>query len=99
MNIDPISLPAYQRLATALDALPNRFPAAEDDSHLRLLAKIFTPAEADLAAGLLPEMESPGEIAARLGRDAREVTGLLKEMSKKGQILIGKTAQAASGLA
>jgi Na+-translocating ferredoxin:NAD+ oxidoreductase subunit B len=92
MNIDPISRPAYQRLANALDALPNRFPAAEDDSHLRLLAKIFTPAEADLAADLLPEMESPGEIAARLGRDTREVTGLLKEMSKKGQILVGKTA-------
>jgi ferredoxin len=82
----------YRRLAAALDALPNRFPPAADESDLRLLAKIFSPAEADLAAQLLPEFESPMQIAERLGRDAREVAGLLKEMTRKGQINIGKTA-------
>jgi Na+-translocating ferredoxin:NAD+ oxidoreductase subunit B len=97
MNIDQTSISAYRPLAAALDALPNRFPPAEDDSHLRLLAKIFTPQEAELAAGLLPGLEPPAEIAARLGRDAREVTVLLKEMSKKGQILVGKTAQGRLG--
>jgi Na+-translocating ferredoxin:NAD+ oxidoreductase subunit B len=97
MGLDQTSIFAYRRLAAALDALPNRFPPAEDDSHLRLLAKIFTPQEADLAGGLLPDLESPAEIAARLGRDAREVTVLLKEMSKKGQILVGKTAQGRLG--
>lgn len=87
----------YRRLARALDALPNRFPPAADESHLRLLAKIFLPEEADLAAGLKPNLETPAEIAARLQRDAREVAGLLKEMSKKGQVLVGKTGQGRLG--
>jgi Na+-translocating ferredoxin:NAD+ oxidoreductase subunit B len=97
MNLDPSSQSAYERLASALDALPNRFPPADDESHLRLLAKIFTPQEAELASCLLPDLESPGEIASRLGRDIREVTGLLKQMSQKGQIQVGKTAQGRLG--
>lgn len=88
---------AYRRLARALDALPNRFPPAEDDSDVRLLAKIFSPQEAALAADLLPEPEAPAHIAERLGRDVREVTGLLKEMVKKGQVTMGKTAQGRLG--
>jgi len=97
MKIDPDSRSAYQRLGKALDALPNRFPPAQDDSHLRILAKIFTPEEADLAAELLPDLETPAEIAARLGRDPRTVTGLLREMSKKGQISMGKTSEGRLG--
>jgi len=87
----------YRRLAHSLDGLPNRFPAAEDESDLRLLAKIFTPEEATLAADLLPEMETPAQIATRLGRPPQEIIPLLKEMSKKGLISIGKTAQGRLG--
>jgi len=100
MNPEPLPFDLqspYRRLANSLDALPNRFPTAEDESHLRLLAKIFTPAEADLAADLLPGLEPPGQIAVRLCRDAQTVNGLLKEMSKKGLIAIGKTAQGRLG--
>jgi H+/Na+-translocating ferredoxin:NAD+ oxidoreductase subunit B len=81
----------YRRLAEALDDLPNRYPPAEDDSHLRLLAYIFTLEEANLAAKLLPEMETPANISKRLDRDMRETTIMLKEMVKKGLIAIGKT--------
>jgi ferredoxin len=81
----------YRRLARTLDALPNRFPPAEDESELRLLAKIFTVEEADLTACLLPVLETPAEIAKRLGRDVKDVMVLLKDMSKKGLILVGKT--------
>lgn len=87
----------YRRLARSLDALPNRFPPAEDESDLRLLAKLFTPAEADLAANLLPESEQPGQIGERLGRDPRETAVQLKEMSKKGLISLGKTAEGRLG--
>ena len=87
----------YRRLARSLDALPNRYPPADDESDLRLLAKIFLPEEAALAADLLPELEPPAQIAARLGRDMREVSSLLKEMSKKGQIAFGKTSQGRLG--
>jgi ferredoxin len=87
----------YRRLARALDALPNRFPSAEDGSDLRILAKLFAPGEADLAADLLPHLETAAQIAARLGRSAPEVSGLLREMSKKGLISAGKTEQGRLG--
>lgn len=87
----------YRRLAQTLDALPNGFPPADDESDLRLLAKIFTPEEASLASDLLPELEQPAQIAERLGRDFRETSLLLKEMSKKGLIVFGKTAQGRLG--
>lgn len=89
--------PAYRQLARTLDALPNGFPAAADQSDLRLLAKLFTPQQADLAANLLDELEGPAQIAERLGRDLREVAGLLKEMSRNGLIAMGKTSQGRLG--
>jgi Na+-translocating ferredoxin:NAD+ oxidoreductase subunit B len=89
----------YRRLAHSLDSLPNRFPPADDESDLRLLAKIFTPEEADLTADLLPEMESPAQISERTGRDLRAMSAVLKELSKKGVILVGKTAQGRLGFA
>ena len=91
----------YRRLANRLDALPNRFPPSEDESDLRLLARLFNPQEAALAADLLPEKEGPAEIAARncnrMGLDSREITMMLREMAKKGLIAIGKTAQGRLG--
>jgi Na+-translocating ferredoxin:NAD+ oxidoreductase subunit B len=81
----------YRRLAASLDSLPNRFPHAPDDSDLRLLAWLFTPEQAGLAASLLPELETPTQISQRLGRDAQETTILLKEMSLKGLVATGKT--------
>lgn len=87
----------YRRLARSLDALPNRFPEAPDESDLRMLAKLFSPDEAALAADLLPDMENPVQISQRLGRDMREVSGLLKEMSKKGLIAVGKTPEGRLG--
>ncbi|HEX7566937.1 MAG TPA: hypothetical protein VF355_00070 [Anaerolineaceae bacterium] len=68
----------YRQLARSLDALPNRFPPTDDESDLHLLAKIFTLQEAELAAGLLPEPESPAQISERLGRDPQETTAQLK---------------------
>jgi len=81
----------YRRLARSLDGLPNRFPAAQDGSDLRLLAWLFTPEQADLAAELRPELETPTQISQRLGHDLHETVTLLKEMSQKGLVATGKT--------
>jgi hypothetical protein len=40
----------YQQLAQRLNALPEGFPATESGVELRLLAKLFSPEEAALAA-------------------------------------------------
>jgi len=39
----------YERLVDALNALPNGFPRTPSGAELRLLKKVFTPEEAELA--------------------------------------------------
>ena len=57
----------YHQLAARLNELPNGFPPAADGAELRLLAKLFTPEEAALAAQLRLTLETPSEIAIRIG--------------------------------
>ncbi len=85
----------YKQLATRLDSLPNGFPPTEDGAELRLLEKLFTPEEADLAEKLRMTLETPKEIATRLRRDRREIKPMLKTMARKGLI---KAGRADSGL-
>jgi len=80
----------YQRLATRLDALPNGFPPTEDGSELRLLEKIFTPEQADLAAQLRMTKETPEQLAERIGGDAQELKKQLKGMARNGLITVGR---------
>ena len=85
MNMD-----AYMRLAEHLDALPNGFPATDDGRELKILEKLFTPEEAELAAQLTSELETPEEIARRTGRDAASLRDQLKAMSRHGLIEPGR---------
>jgi len=86
MNDNP-----YKALAERLDALPNGFPPTGDGVELRLLAHIFTPEEAALAAQLRLTLETPAHIAARLGGDAKVLRKQLKEMVRRGLITAGRT--------
>jgi ferredoxin len=83
-------LTCYRALAERLDALPNGFPPAPDGAELRLLAKLFTPEEAALAAQLRLTLETPAQIAARLGADAKATRSTLKEMARRGLIAAGR---------
>jgi Na+-translocating ferredoxin:NAD+ oxidoreductase subunit B len=90
MGLDP-----YKKLAQALDALPNGFPATKNGVELRLLEKLFTPEEASLACQLSTHLESADEIAARIGGNSAELRRKLKSMSRRGLIEAGR---AESGL-
>ena len=81
---------AYEELAKRLNALPNGFPPTEDGREIKLLAKLFTPEEAGLAAQLRPWFEIPEDIAARTGREIQELRGQLKAMSRRGLIEAGR---------
>jgi electron transport complex protein RnfB len=85
METDP-----YKRLAEQLDALPNGFPATKDGSELRLLARLFTPEEAALAAQLCPTLETVEQIGLRTGRKTEELRIQLKGMSRRGLIAAGR---------
>ena len=85
MNTSP-----YQELAERLNALPNGFPPTDDGRELKLLAKIFTLEEAELASLLTPELETAEEVAARTGRNVDELRAQFKGMSRSGLIEAGK---------
>ncbi|CAG1011520.1 hypothetical protein ANAEL_04200 [Anaerolineales bacterium] len=80
----------YKHLAERLNSLPNGFPPTNDGRELKLLAKIFTPEQAELAAQLSSEFETAEEIAARTGKNASELRNQLKAMSRSGLIEAGK---------
>ncbi len=81
---------AYRHLANRLNELPNGFPPAPDGAELRLLAYLFTPEEAALAAQLRLTLETPAEIAARLGVDQQALRKQLKSMVTRGLITAGR---------
>jgi Na+-translocating ferredoxin:NAD+ oxidoreductase subunit B len=81
---------AYRQLATRLNELPNGFPPAPDGAELRLLAYLFTPEEAALAAQLRLTLETPIELATRLGVDQQALRRQLKSMVTRGLITAGR---------
>lgn len=80
----------YKRLAERLDSLPNGFPPTDDGSELRLLAKLFTPEEANLASQLRIMLETSNQIAERLGLEHNPARQMLKSMARRGLIRAGK---------
>jgi ferredoxin len=80
----------YRQLAQRLDALPNGFPPTEDGAELQILENLFSPAEAELASNLRMTLETPKNIATRLGRDYQEIKPLLKSMARNGLIKVGR---------
>ncbi len=80
----------YGKLAKRLDALPNGFPATASGVELELLAKLFTPEEAALAATLRLTEEPADVIAERAGVEAEKAYDTLKEMARRGLIRAGR---------
>ncbi len=94
-----MSQEVYRQLAQRLDAIPNGFPATQSGVELRLLAKIFEPDEAALAAVMSQEKESYRAIAERAGVEPRVARRRLKAMARKGLIFAGRGDTPGSGLA
>jgi electron transport complex protein RnfB len=74
----------YERLAEALNKLPNGFPRTSSNVEIRLLKKIFPPEEASLASQLSGSMESVEAIANRVGLPIEEAGTRLTKMVKQG---------------
>lgn len=76
----------YRRLARKLDEMPNGFPSTEDGTELRILRKIFSPEEAEMALKVKPVGETIEAIAHRLGMTVAELQPILDNMVRKGQL-------------
>ena len=76
----------YRELARRLDEIPNGFASTESGAELDLLAKLFTPEEAALAAVMRLSPETHEQIAERAGAATGAVETRLREMRAKGLI-------------
>ena len=76
----------YKKLAEHLDNLPTSYPSTDSGVELRILKRLFTPEEAEIAITLTMMPEPVVGIAERTGRDAEALAETLAEMSRKGLI-------------
>jgi electron transport complex protein RnfB len=74
----------YERLADALNKLPNSFPRTKSNIEITLLKKIFLSEEANLAGQLTIAREPVDIIAQRVGLSAEETANRLKAMLERG---------------
>lgn len=76
----------YHKLAEHLDKLPGGFAPSKTGAHIRLLKKLFTSEEAELATHLTLKQEDAETIAKRVKLPALKAGKLLDEMAMKGLI-------------
>ncbi|HME43461.1 MAG TPA: 4Fe-4S dicluster domain-containing protein [Syntrophorhabdales bacterium] len=77
----------YQKLAKHLDRLPAGFPKTGSGVELRILRRLFTQEDAELALYLTLIPEEPRVIARRARITVEEAARRLEELDKKGLIL------------
>lgn len=76
----------YESLAEHLNTMPAGFPPTPGGVELRILRRLFTPEEAELAMLLTLRPERAHGIAARCGRDPADLAVKLESMARKGLI-------------
>jgi electron transport complex protein RnfB len=76
----------YKKLAKKLDDMPGGFPATDSGVELRILRRLFTPDEAELALSLTLLPEEPAHVAKRIHLPEEETARRLEEMARKGLI-------------
>ena len=80
----------YRRLQKHIDALPIAYPATESGVELRILKRLFTEEEAEVALGLSAVPEPVETIHRRVGGHAEEeLERVLDRMVEKGAIFGG----------
>jgi ferredoxin len=82
-----MSQDVYHRLAQHLDDLPGGFPATDEGVELRILKRLFTPEQAELALRLTLIPEEARVVARRAGINTPEAARRLEEMARQGLIL------------
>jgi electron transport complex protein RnfB len=73
----------YNQLAQHLNNLPGGYPATESGIELRILKRLFTPEEAEIAVHLTLTPEPAAAIAQRIGADETTLAPTLVDMSPK----------------
>jgi Pyruvate/2-oxoacid:ferredoxin oxidoreductase delta subunit len=77
----------YIKLREHLDSQPGGYPESNSGVELRILKKIFSPEDAELAVCLSRTPETPAAIAERCGMAAPEAAEKLESMARRGLIV------------
>ncbi len=77
----------YERLATHLDDLPGGFARTEGGVELRILRRLFTPEEAEIAVHLTVIPEEARVVARRARVPVSQAAAHLDAMDRKGLVL------------
>jgi Na+-translocating ferredoxin:NAD+ oxidoreductase subunit B len=77
---------AYVKLRELLHEMPGGFPATESGVEMKILKKLFTPEDAEMAVCLTGDLEPPEVIARRRGMGEREATEKLASMASRGLV-------------
>jgi len=76
----------YEKLAEHLNHLPGGYPRTDSGVELRILERLFSPEEAELACNLAMMPETAEQIGQRLGQDADALADRLDSMASRGLI-------------
>lgn len=76
----------YNQLAGHLDRLPGGFPSTDSGVELRVLRRLFSPEQAELACHLTLLSESVPVIALRSSLPVEKTASLLDQMAQKGLV-------------
>ena len=76
----------YSRFARHLDLLPGGFPSTESGVEIRILKRLFSPEQAELASHLTLLSETVPVIALRSGLAVKKVAAVLEQMARKGLV-------------
>ncbi|PID39547.1 MAG: hypothetical protein CR984_06595 [Proteobacteria bacterium] len=76
----------YEKLAQHLDNLPSGYPRTESGVEMRILKRLFSPQEADIATKLTMLPEPVSGIAQRIERDKTKLADILAEVEAEACI-------------
>ncbi len=76
----------YYRLRDMLDKMPNGYPPTSDGLEIKILKKIYTEEEAEIATKMRMKFETADAMAERTGLDADYLKTMLPQMANQGQI-------------
>jgi len=81
-----MSQDVYTRLREFLDRLPGGYPATESGVEVRILKKLFTAEQAEIAMTLTPLPEPASSVAGRLGLEEAAIAEKLESMAREGLV-------------
>jgi formate hydrogenlyase subunit 6/NADH:ubiquinone oxidoreductase subunit I len=83
----------FSKLRKQLDQYSIGFPATESGVEMEILQNLFTEKDAQLFTRLSPRLESPAEIAKRLGLGQEDLESQLEDMAERGLLFRRRTPE------